>query len=47
MIQELEMAVLGVPHLPEEDQVELLEAILTAFERRGVVQPNRLETIVF
>lgn len=47
MIQELEMAVLGVTYLPEEDQAELLETILTALERRGLVQLNRLETIVF
>jgi hypothetical protein len=47
MTHELEMAVQGVTYLPEEDQAELLETILTALERRGLVQLDRLETIVF
>lgn len=47
MIQELEIAVLGAKNLPEEDQAELLEAILTVLERRGLVRVDRLETIVF
>lgn len=47
MTHELEMAVLRAMHLPEEDQAKLLQTILTTLERRGLIQPDRLETIVF
>mgnify|MGYP006229724885 CR=1 FL=1 len=47
MTNELEMAVLRAMHLPEEDQAKLLKTIVAALERRGLVQPDRLETIVF
>ena len=47
MIKELEIAVQCAPCLPEADQAELAEAILAALERQGVIQRERVETILF
>jgi hypothetical protein len=47
MIKELEMAVYCAPHLPEDDQAKLAEAILAILERQGLIERDTLETIVF
>ena len=47
MIKALEMAVHCAPYLPEDDQARLAEAILATLEGQGLIERERLETIVF
>lgn len=47
MNKDLELAVHCAPYLPEDDQARLAEAILAELEEQGLIERERLETIVF
>ena len=47
MNKELEMTVQCTPYLPENDQARLAEVILIALEQEGLIERERLETIIF